>query len=68
MVVAQPGLRRKLAAILMTDVGEYRLLMIVDEATRVCALDAIAIPTAVDAQSILCARGGKRHQAWGERV
>ena len=66
--MAQPGQRRKLSAILTADVGEYRLLMIVDEATRVCALDAIAIPTAVDAQSILCARRGKRHQAWGERV
>ena len=66
--MAQLGQRRKLAPIVMPDVVEYSLLMGVDEAARVCALEASATPTAVDAKSILCARGGKWHGAWGERV
>ena len=66
--MAQPGQRRKLAPILMPDVVEYGLLSGVNEAASVCALVASAISTAVDAESILCARGGKRHGARGERV
>ncbi len=66
--MAEPGQRRKLALILMADVGEHSLLMGVDETARVCALEAGAIPTACGAESILCARGGKRHGSWEERV
>jgi len=66
--VAQPGQQRKLAPILTADVGEYCLLMGVGEASSVCALEASAFPTAVNALSILCARRGKRHGSWGERV
>lgn len=67
--MAQPAQRSKLAAILIADGGEYSLLLMgVDEAVRVCALEASATRTAVDAESILCARGGKRHGALGARA
>ena len=66
--MAEPGQRRKLARILIANVVEYGLLMGVDEAARVCALEASATPTAVDAECILCTRGGKRHGGRGERV
>jgi hypothetical protein len=68
MVVAEPGQRRKLARILIANVVEYGLLMGVNEAARVSALEASATPTAADSQSILSARGGKRHGDRGERV
>ncbi len=60
--------KRKLAAILMADAVEYGLLMGVDEAARVRALEASATPTVVSTGSLLRAKAGVRPVSRGECV